>query len=404
MPAFDYVALDEKGRQKKGTVEGDSARQVRQQLREKNLTPLSVDATAEKSKASAGSLFDRNTISTADLALITRQLATLVAAGLPIEEALRAVSKQADKPKLASIMLAVRAKVVEGHTLAQSMAEFPRAFSNLYRSTVAAGEHSGHLDLVLEQLADYTETSHDTAKKVQGALVYPIILTLLSIVIVVGLVRFIIPKMTKVFENSGQELPFVTKALVDLSQFFEDWGLLVLLLLVGIGVGIYRALQNERVRFRYHEYLLRMPFVSKFSRGFNAARVASTLSILSSSGVQLVEALKIAGEVSTNLCIRECVLDASVSLREGASLHKSLDQSGQFPPMLIQMIASGENSGELDAMLARAARNQERELESLINTMIGLFEPLMMVFMGLIVLTIVSSVMMPMLSMNELVG
>lgn len=407
MAAFDYVVLDEKGRQKKGTLEGDSARQVRQQLRDKGLTPLSVEQTGEQvssSEKTATQSFSRKSISSSDLALVTRQLATLIQAGLPVEETLRAVSKQSEKPKIASMMLAIRSKVVEGHTLAQSLAIYPNAFPHLYRATVAAGEHSGHLDLVLEQLADYTESSHDTAKKIQGAMIYPVVLTLFSLLIVIGLIRFVIPKMQNVFESSGQELPALTQGLINLSQFLQDYGLFLLLVIIALGIAFSRALRNDAFRYRMHSLILRLPLLSKMSRGVNSARVASTLSILSASGVQLVDALRIAGEVASNWLIRDAVVEAATSLREGSSLHKSLDHCGWFPPMMIQMIAAGENSGELDSMLARAARTQERELEGLISTLVSLFEPLMMIFMGLVILVIVSSIMMPIISMNNLVG
>ncbi|MBL4867551.1 MAG: type II secretion system inner membrane protein GspF [Pseudomonadales bacterium] len=408
MPAFDYSVLDERGRQKKGSLEGDSARQVRQQLREKGLVPLTVELTVQNGKgatAQGPSLFGpRFNLSAADLSLITRQLSTLIQAGLPVEEALRAISKQSEKPKVKSMMLAVRSKVVEGHNLAQALNEFPSAFPHLYRATVAAGEHSGHLDLVLEQLADYTERSHDTSRKIKGAMVYPVVLTSFSILIVVGLMQYIVPKMASVFENSGNELPALTRGLIATSDFVGNYGLYVLVLLALAIFGFSKALQNETFKEKFHRQVLYMPLIGRISRGFNTSRVASTLSILSSSGVQLVEALKIAGEVAGNVCIREAVIEASVKVREGSSLNKSLDQSGYFPPMMIQMIASGEVSGELDTMLFRAASTQERELEALINTLVGLFQPLMMVLMGVVVMTIVLAVMLPIISLNTLIG
>lgn len=418
MPAFEYVVLDPKGRQKKGTLEGDSARQVRQQLREEGLVPLSVDPTVKKVSTAigeggerAGSGFSLKSwmsqtysLSALDLALLTRQMATLVQAGLPVEHALQAMAKQTQKPKVRSMILSVRSKIVEGYTLADGLAEFPKAFPNIYRATVAAGEHSGHLDLVLEQLADYTESSHDTNKKIKGAMIYPVVLTLFSLLIVVGMLNFVVPKMVSVFESSGQTLPGLTRGLIALSEWLQQYGVLLLMLIVAAVFLFRHALKKKSFRYWVHMKVLSMPLLGRITRAINASRVANTLSILSQSGVQLVEALKIAAQVVTNVCMQRAVDQAAVLLQEGTSLHKALDQSNFFPPMMIQMIASGESSGELEAMLSRSALAQERELQGLIGTLVSLFEPLMMVVMGAVVLTIVLAIMLPVISMNTLVN
>ncbi len=406
MPAFDYVALDAKGKQKKGVLEGDSPRQVRQQLKEQGLVPLSVETNAQKAKEQTGKIvtLGRVSISASDLALITRQMATLLSAGLPLEEALKALAKQQEKPKVKSMVLAIRSKVVEGHSLASSLQEFPQSFPELYRATVAAGEHSGHLDLVLEQLAEYTESRYRTLKKVQGAMIYPIVLTFFAFVIVVGMLTFVVPKIVAVFENSKQELPLITRILIGTSEFLQSWWWLLGVVIVAAFFGFKRALKNADFRKRFDAWTLKAPLLGKINRGLDSSRVASTLSILSRSGVPLVEAMRIAGQVASNVCIRESVMDGAVKLKEGSSLFNALDGSGHFPPMMMQMIASGENSGELDSMLARAASNQERELEDLIDTIVALFEPLMLVVMGGVVMLIVLSIMMPILSMNSLVG
>ena len=406
MPAFEYVVLDERGKQKKGVLEGDSARQVRQQLKEKGMVPLSVETTSQKSDKQDSNKFQfaKGSISAGDLAIITRQMATLLQAGLPLEEALKAVSRQQEKASNKSMMLAIRAKVVEGHTLAGSLNEFPRSFPELYRATVAAGEHSGHLDLVLEQLADYTEARYRTKKKVQGAMIYPLVLTSFAFLIVAGMLTFVVPKIVSVFEDSGQELPVLTRILIGASELLQSWWWLLIVLMVAAVFGFKRALKNEAFRFRFHAWLLKAPLLGKITRGLDASRVASTLSILSKSGVPLVDAMKISGQVAGNVCIRESVTLGADKLKEGSSLFAALDGSGYFPPMMMQMIASGERSGELDSMLARAATNQERELEDLIDTIVALFEPLMLVVMGGVVLIIVLSIMMPILSMNSLVG
>ncbi len=404
MPAYEYLVLDSAGKQKKGVLEGDSPRQVRQQLKEQGLVPLSVNTAAQKNEGSKKSFFARESISAADLALVTRQIATLLQAGLPVEEALRGVAKQSEKPRVTSMMLAVRSKVVEGHTLAQALAEFPHAFPELYRATVEAGERSGHLGLVMNQLSDYTESRYQTRKKVQGALIYPIVLVVFSVLIVVGMLTFVVPKIVDIIESSGNELPMLTRVMISSSEFMQAWWWLILLLIVAAVMGFRKALENETFRYKLHARIISLPFFGKITRGFSAARVVSTLSILSKSGVPLVEALRISGQVAGNLCVKESVEEAAVKLREGASLFTSLDQSGYFPPMMMQMIASGEASGELDNMLERAANNQERELEDLINTIVSLFEPLMLVVMGGVIMLIVLSIMMPIISMNSSIG
>lgn len=407
MPAYEYVVLDAGGKQRKGLLEGDSPRHVRQQLREKGLVPLSVEPTVNKEglkPVGGGFTVSRSGLSATDLALITRQMATLIAAGLPLEETLKALSRQSESPKVKGIMLAVRSRVVEGHSLAQAFSEFPRAFPELYRATVAAGEHSGHLDLVLNQLADYTETRQETRKKIQMALLYPLILTLFSILIVVGLLTFVVPKIISVFSNSGQQLPLLTRMLIATSHFVSHYGIFVLLGMILAGFIFSRALRDQKFRYRVNVILLGLPLAGRIIRGIDAARIASTLSILSKSGVPLVEALKISGQVAANELIRNAVNEATVKVREGSSLNIALDQCGYFQPMMIQMIASGEQSGELDNMLDRAARNQEKELEALVSTIVGLFEPLMLVVMGGVVLMIVLAIMLPIISLNNLVG
>jgi general secretion pathway protein F len=402
MPAFDYVVLDAAGKQRKGVIEGDSPRQVRQQLKEKGLIPLSVDMATQKNQEAKRGLFGSVSMGAKDLALITRQIATLLQAGLPVEEALRGVARQCEKPRITSMILAVRSRVVEGHSLASALNEFPGAFPELYRATVNAGERSGHLGLVMEQLSDYTESRYYTQKKITGALIYPVVLVVFSILIVIGMLTFVVPKIVSLIEGSGGELPTLTRMMIASSEFLQSWWW-ALGLLVFLALWLWRrAMLNERFRYQVHVRLLGLPMVGKMIRGFNAARVIGTLSILSRSGVPLVEALKIAGEVAGNLCIREAVEAGMIKLREGSSLFASLEPCGYFPPMMMQMIASGEASGELDDMLQRAARNQERELEDTINTIVSLFEPLMLVVMGGVIMVIVLSIMLPVINMNTM--
>ncbi|MDF2447023.1 MAG: gspF [Moraxellaceae bacterium] len=406
MPAFEFVSVDAAGRKQKGVLEADSARQVRQQLRDKGWLPVSVEPAAREHKSAkeGGQGLFRRGMSAWELALITRQLATLIAAGIPVEECLRAVSRQTERPASQSLLLAVRARVIEGYTLAQALSEFPQAFPELYRATVSAGEKSGHLDLVLDQLADYTEARYDLQKKIQGALIYPIILTLLAGGIVMGLLTYVVPDIVKVFESSRQELPALTKGLIFASDVAKVAGPWMLFGLVIAFFAFRPMLRQEATRYRIHAWQLRLPLVGRLVRGANATRFASTLSILTRSSVPLVEALRIAAEVSSNMLIRDAIRQAAVKVTEGGSLSRALEDSGFFPPMMMQMISSGEQSGELDEMLTRAAMMQEKELSSLITTLVGLFEPLMLLVMAGVVLLIVLAIMLPILSMNNLVG
>jgi general secretion pathway protein F len=403
--AFEYIALDNKGRQQKGVLEADSARQVRQILRERQMAPLEVKASRSRESTSTAAHFSFSRgISAADLALITRQLATLVQAALPIEEALRAAAAQATSSRIQSMLLAVRARVLEGHDLASSLKEFPSAFPDLYRATVAAGEHAGHLGPVLEQLADYTEQRQQSRQKIQLALLYPLILMGASLLIVGFLLGYVVPDVVKVFIDSGQTLPVLTRGLIALSDWVKGWGWLAVLLSAAGVVALRMALRDEAFKARWHGFLLRVPLVGRLIRATDCARFASTLAILTRSGVPLVEALNIGAQVIANLVIRADVLVAAQKVREGGSLTRALENSGQFPPMMLHMIASGERSGELDQMLTRTATNQESQLSAQIALLVGLFEPFMLVFMGAVVLVIVLAILLPILSLNQLVG
>jgi general secretion pathway protein F len=405
MAAFEYHALDDKGRQHKGVLEADSARQVRQILRERQLSPLDVQATRTREQAPGGGHFSLvRGLSARDLALLTRQLATLIQAALPIEEALRAAAAQARVPRIQSMLLAVRARVLEGHGLASSLKEFPAAFPELYRATVAAGEHAGHLGPVLEQLADYTEQRQQSRQKIQLALLYPRILMCASLLIVGFLLGYVVPDIVRVFVDSGQTLPALTRGLIVASEWVKGWGwLAVILLLLGF-FALRWALHDEAVKLRWHGVLLHVPLFGGLIRATDCARFASTLAILTRSGVPLVEALAIGAEVIVNRVIRAQVVVAAQKVREGSSLTRALEASGQFPPMMLHMIASGERSGELDQMLARTARNQENDLGAQVALLVGLFEPFMLVFMGAVVLVIVLAILLPILSLNQLVG
>ena len=406
MAAFEYLALDINGRDKKGIVEADSHRQVRQNLRDKGLTPLSVKASEKKVGKGIASLFSgvlRTSLSFNERALLVRQLATLIAAGLPVEEALLAVSKQGNRNAIQSLVLNVRSKVLEGYSLAQGMADYPRAFPALHRSTVAAGESAGHLDLVLARLADFTETQQASISKVKQALVYPIILLVLTLAILGGLLGYVVPDIVEVFADSEQELPWLTIAVINTSDIVVEWGGLFLLLLLLAGLGLIRLFRSPKIEMSFDKKLLGVPVVGKLSLGNNISQFASTLSILTSSGVPLVDAMQISSEVLSNTWLRTLVIDATNRVREGSTLYSALDQSTYFPPMMLHMIASGEASGELDQMLSRVAEHQEADASMILNVLVSIFGPLMLVFMGGAVFTIVMAILLPIINLNQLV-
>ena len=404
MPAYEYTVLNAKGQEKKGVMEGDTARVVRQMLREQNLTPIEVTETKQAANTRAKtSISFGSGISTKDLSLLTRQLSTLTRSGAPLEEALSTVSKQTVKNNVKGILLDVRSKVLEGHALASALQEHPKVFPDLYRATVAAGEQSGHLDSVLERLADYTEARQEMTQKVGMAMTYPIILSSVALLIVIGLLTYVVPQVIDVFDDVGRELPFLTRALIALSDFTKDFGIAMAGL---IGIAIYtfkRMLKDPAFRLRYDRLILRLVIVGNLVQGLNTARFARTLSILAASGVPILEAFRIAAQVVPNLPMRKAIESATARIREGSSIAKALEASGLFPPMTVHLIASGESSGKLEDMLERAALYQERETSNTITTIVNLFEHLMILVMGAVVLTIVLAILLPIFDLNQMV-
>ncbi|MFZ0009885.1 MAG: type II secretion system inner membrane protein GspF [Steroidobacteraceae bacterium] len=403
MGAFEYTALDPGGRERRGILEGDTPRHIRQLLREQQLLPVTVAEVAQKEAKRQRSFSLMRRVSPADLSLFTRQLATLARAGLPLEEALLAVSQQTEKPRVQSIVLGVRSRVMEGHTLADGLGEFPRVFPEIYRATVAAGEQSGHLDHVLERLADYTESREEIRQKVLAAMLYPIVLTVMCFTIVSGLMVFVVPKVVAVFESTKAKLPLITQVLIAISGFCRAYGLYVVIGAVVAVVLFRRWLRNPAARRRFHRVQLSLPLLGRLVRGFNTARFTRTFSILTASTVPVLEAMRISGEVVTNLPMRDAVSDAAARVREGAAIGRSLAVSKMFPPMTIHLISSGESSGELENMLERAAISQERELDGLMTAMVGLLGPLLIILMGLFVMGIVFAMLLPIFEMNNLI-
>ena len=406
MAAFGYKAINAKGKNTSGVLEGDNARQIRQQLREKGLVPMEVEQVAEKSSGSSSGGFQlfKPRISASDLALLTRQLATLIESALPIEEALLAVAEQSEKTRQKNMMMAVRSKVVEGHTLADALAEFPSVFDDLFRAMVAAGEKSGHLDTVLNRLADYTERRQQTRSQIIQALIYPAIMMFFAMMIVVVLLTVVVPKIVGQFDHMGQDLPTITTVLISVSEWMQQYGLYLLVAIMLLIVLFQRLVQQPAIKLRYHRFMLKLPLVGKVARGLNTARFARTLSILTASAVPLLESMRISTDVLQNVYIKERISEAAVNVKEGSSLRAALDNTKIFPPMMMHMIASGERSGELQQMLSRSADNQDREFEALIGVSLKVFEPVLIVSMAAVVLFIVMAIIQPILALNNMVN
>ncbi len=409
MAAFKYKALDTSGKVVKGVLEGDSERQIRAQLRTKSLRPIEVASAGRRAANNASSeggirrgLFAPR-LSASELALMTRQLATLVASALPLDECLQAAAEQTRKSSTKALLLQVRSKVAEGHTLAHAMAQFPQAFGDMYRAMVNAGEQAGQLGPVLEQLADHTENRQHTAQKLQMALIYPFVLIGVAIAVVTALMVFVVPEMVGIFAQTKTDLPPLTVALIATSDFLTNHGWILGLAIVVLVMTIRRLLKNPNYKKLSDAALLRIPGIRRVLIGMDTARFSSTLSILMASGVPLLDALRIAGAVMNNLVLRAASKEVAGKVQEGSSLNRALSQEEFFPPMMVHMVASGETSGELETMLERSASNQERELEATLGTVMGLFEPIMVVVMGGLVLTIVMAILLPIFDLNTMV-
>ena len=403
MATFSYKALDAKGKQKKGTQEADSARMLRNQLRKEGLIPLEVESVASK-RNKANKTFIQSKIKTSDLALITRQLSTLVGSSIPIEESLQAVAEQCDNAKIKNMISSVRGGVIEGHSLADSMRNYPTIFDNLFCAMVAAGEKSGHLDKVLERLADYVEQRQEMKSKMMQALIYPIVLTIVAISVVSILLTSVVPQVVGQFENMGGDLPGSTVFLIAASDFLSAYGLYFVFVLV-LGLLLFKQhLKKASNQLRFDRILLTFPVIGKVANELNTARFARTLSILNSSAVPLLEAMSIAGKVLSNQYIRLKVAEASERVREGTSLGRALGNTKLFPPMMLHMIMSGEKSGELGRMLERSADNQDKQFSAQVALALGIFEPALVVSMAGIILFIVTAILQPILELNNMVS
>jgi general secretion pathway protein F len=403
MAAFEYQALDEAGRTRKGVIEADSARHARALLRDQALMPTKVNVTASQSTIKRSGVSFQRKLGHLDRVLFTRQLATLIGSSLPIEAALAAVAEQAEKQHVKGLIMAIRSKVLEGHSLAVSLSDHSSSFNALYRATVTAGEQSGFLDKVLENLADYEERQFSATRNVEMAMVYPAVLLTMAVLIISGLMVYIVPDMVNVIVDTGQELPWFTTVLIGITDLMANyWWLLIIAVALSV-LCIRWLLAQPRMRLRWDRMKFDMPLIQRITRSANAARYTNTLSILTRSGVPLVEAMHIASGVVSNQWLQRALTEATQRVSEGISLHISLGKVGQMPPMLLHMVAAGEQSGTLDAMLGRVADFQQSEVERVVSALVKLFEPLMLLLMGAVVLFIVMAILLPMLSMNQLV-
>lgn len=413
MPVFHYRAINPAGKLVKGTQEGDSERQVRSQLRAKQLKPLEVSGSNQKREAhrenasSATSAFSfpslfKPSLSNKDVALLTRQMASLIQSGMPLVDSLQGVAKQARKNTVKSIVLQIRSRVSEGFSLAKAMAEHPRTFDSTYRAMVNAGEQSGFLGPVMLRLADHAETSQHAKQKLMAAMIYPIVLLLVCVGIVVALMTVVVPKLLTVFERAKTELPGQTQFLIASSNFLRDYGFYCLVAIV-VAFLLFKAwLKAPKNVRRWHRILIRIPLIGHCLVQSQTALFASTIAMLIGSGVPLLQALKIASQTLGNVILHEHAQAVANAVQEGSSLHRALDQSGEFPPLLVQMAASGEMNGTLADQLEYAAKNQERELDLQVSTAMNIVEPFTIVFMAAIVGFIMYAILTPIFGMSDL--
>lgn len=404
MPKFSYRACDSAGKIGKGTLEAESLRRARQQLREKKLTVLHIAPVRQSLLVRLQANEKRLRLSSSDLALLTRQLATLIAAALPLEEALLAVAQQSEKKAAAALLGQIRNRVLEGFPLAQTLGHFPAVFDRLFCAMVAAGEATGQLPLILTQLADHVEQRQKIKNKMTQAMTYPVVLTLVAIGVVSLLLTAVVPKVVEQFIHMKQALPVTTRILIVCSDFLRQWGPALLLLAVIAILACRQLLKKPHLRLAWHKYLLQMPVLGPLFLNLNTARYAHTLSILNASAVPLLDGMKISASVLANDYARSQLLNAMARVREGESLYQTLENSALFSPMMRHMIASGERSGELDTMLKRAADMQQEALNQRITLALSLFEPLLVVSMASVVLFIILAILQPILQLNNMIG
>ncbi|MFT6102962.1 MAG: general secretion pathway protein F [Granulosicoccus sp.] len=408
MGAFRYQALNTDGKLIKGTLEGDTERQVRTQLRQQQLKPVSVEKiSAGKLTKNSDSLFSSSkTFSTRigvkDLSLFTRQLASLVQSGMPLAESLQAVAKQSRKEAVKNVVLQVRSRVLEGLSLAQALGDYPRIFDSMYCAMVNAGEQAGFLGPVLERLSEYAETSHAARQQLKSAMVYPLILLIVCIGIVVALMVLVVPQLTSVFTRAKQALPWATEVLINTSSFLQNYGLLCLVLIVGLVFSSQLWLRSTENKRQWDQLILKLPMIKHIVVESDSSRFASTLSMLISSGVPLLNSLRISSQTMGNQILREKAEQAAVTVEGGSSLHRALDKADVFPPLMVQMASSGEANGTLAEQLDYSAKSQQRDLDLQISTALTIVEPVTIVFMGTVIGFIMFAIIIPIVNMSDL--
>ncbi|MDD2729923.1 type II secretion system inner membrane protein GspF [Malikia sp.] len=407
MPAYRYEALDADGRQQQGLMEADTARAARTLLRQRGLIPLEVLPAMGSEEAPASGwnrqLWRARTFNAVALAVWTRQLAGLVSSGLQLERGLAALADEADQPEQQRLVASLRAEVNAGSSFARALGQHPREFDASYRAVIAAGEQGGQLGTVLERLADDLEEREALRNKLISAALYPAIVTLFAIVIVVFLMSYVVPQVANVFAGSKRALPVLTVIMLWLSQMVRQWGWLAALLLAGGGVALAQARRNEPLRERMDAAWLKLPLVGRIARGYNAARFAATLAMLAGAGVPILRALQTAAETLHNRALRADALDALVLVREGAPLAGALASKKRFPGLISMFARLGEQTGQLPAMLERAATQLSAEVQRRALRLATLLEPLLIVVMGLVVMLIVLAVLLPIIQLNQLV-
>ena len=404
MPAFRFEAVNQAGKTQKGVLEADSARGARGQLRTQGLVPLIVEVAGARSKgASSQRLATGKRLSQREQAILTRQLASLLIAGLPLDETLSVLSDQSEREYIRELMAAIRGEVVGGHSFANALSQHPRDFPEIYRALVAAGEHTGKLGIVLSRLADYIEQSNALKQKIVLAFTYPAVVTLIAFAIVTFLLSYVVPQVVSVFASTKQQLPFLTIMMMALSDYVRHWWWATLIGLIVVIWVARQILAQAGPRMAFDRWVLTAPLFGKLVRGYNTVRFASTLGILTAAGVPILRALQAAADTLSNRAMRGNIDDAIVRVREGTSLSRALGNTKTFPPVLVHLIRSGEATGDVTTMLDRASEGESRELERRTMFLTSLLEPLLILAMGGIVLVIVLAVMMPIIELNNLV-
>ncbi len=404
MPAFEYIAANDNGAEIKGSIEGDTEKHVSYLLKEKGLFPISIKKLTNKQPLNKKINLVQTNLSSKDLALFTRQLATLIGSGVPLDEALISINEQQKKQYAKNIILGVHSKVMEGYTLAESFSEFPDSFPLIYITTISAGEQSGHLTLILKKLANFTESKRKLQQQVKNALIYPSALIITALLVISFMLAYVVPKVIYIFENFDQQLPLLTRIVISLSDLIRENWLIIIIFIVLLIALIKYFLKDYKIKKKCHTLLLQFPIFGRLTMNMNSARFMQTLSILSGSGAPILDALKMSANVITNIPMKEAAEVAAIKVSEGESISRSLSSSHLFPSMMIHMIGSGENSGRLEEMLDRATENQEEEVKNTIDVLLGIMQPLTVIFMAVIVLLIVLAILLPIFEINNLIA